>query len=91
VSGWERIVGTAPTADSTGPKTVTADCTAGRKAVGGGYEITGGNITTGDKAKLVFTDSRPLDADTWTVTADEAASNSSTWSIRAYVLCVTTP
>ena len=58
-----------------------ADCTAGKKALGGGYLITATSITV--------TANYPTDTDTWTITADESGTFNGDWSVQAYVVCAT--
>jgi len=73
VSGWERIVGA-----STATNTASADCSTGKKVVGGGYVISGD-----DNADVLS--NWPSDQDTWTVTAKHKGSA----SLQAYAICVT--
>ena len=87
ISGWERVGGTGGTTDSNGPKTATVDCTGTKKVLGGGYELSGG---TANGMDLTFYDNRPLDDNTWTVTANETNNTNSTWSIRAWAICAPT-
>jgi hypothetical protein len=61
---------------------LSVDCPAGKKALGGGG-IT--SVTNGD---VVLIETRPLDADTWQVTATEDNNVSSNWTLTVYATCV---
>jgi hypothetical protein len=85
VSGWERVVGTATSSNESSPRTVTADCTAGKVVVGGGYVIT---AASGNVAEITVSASWPSDSDTWTVTAaEDNDTNVGLWSLQAYAIC----
>ena len=82
MSGWELVVGAASVSDSTSSKTVVADCAGGKKALGGGYTISG-------SVEVVAQSSYPSDDDTWTVVAVENDNEPGDWSVTAYVICAT--
>ena len=68
--------------------TATADCSSGKKALGGGYLIEDyyGYPEEGPAA----TASYPSDDDTWTVSGRFIGYHYfGDWSIRAYVVCAT--
>jgi hypothetical protein len=73
---------TASVTNSNNTKTLTVDCTAGKKVAGGGGSV---SITTGD---VSLYESRPLDADTWLVSAAENASVSGNWTLTVYATCL---
>ena len=83
VSNYLRVAGAVSASNSTTPKTVTADCTGGRKVLGGGYAFTAG--TSG----LVARESRAADDDTWTVTVEEVDGVGGAWSVQAFAVCAT--
>ena len=83
VSNYLRVAGAVSASNSTTPKTVTADCTGGRKVLGGGYTFTAG--TSG----LVARESRASDDDTWTVTVEEVDGVGGAWSVQAFAVCAT--
>ena len=68
---------------------MTADCTTGKRAVGGGYLTT--NVSSA--AEVVITGSYPSDNDTWTATGvvDSSVGGDQSYSLTAYVICVTYP
>ena len=72
MSGWEMIVGTVSASNAAVLKTAVANCTLGKKAVGGGYRI------FGSVADITDYESYPSDNDTWTVKAAENNGNSNT-------------
>jgi hypothetical protein len=72
------VVGTATANNGTSPKTAVANCSAGKKVVGGGWAITGGFFSAA-------VSDLPSDDDTWSVTATSGGD----WSLRAYAICVT--
>lgn len=69
--------------DSTDLKSVAVDCPDGSIVVGGGYELT----DAGQESANVSVN-RPLDADTWTVTAAEAQATDKPWSVIAHAVCL---
>jgi hypothetical protein len=82
VGGTFEIRTVVSALNSNNAKTVTADCPAGKRAVGGGGLS---SIVNGDVALY---ESRPLDSDTWQVSAAENTTVSSSWTLTAYVTCV---
>ena len=77
------MTGTASASNSNSPKTVTVDCTGGRKVLSGGYTFT---AATGG---LVVRESMASDDDTWTVTAEEVDNVGGNWSVQAFAVCAT--
>jgi hypothetical protein len=72
----------ASVTNSNNSKTLTVDCAAGKKAAGGGGST---SITNGDVALF---ESRPLDNDTWLVSAAENTSVSGNWTLTVYAICL---
>ncbi len=88
VSGWERIPGTA-SADDENAKTAVADCTAGKRVVGGGYVLSG---QAGDAlTENVITSSHPVDDDTWQVVTRSAGTigGDHSFAVQAFAICAT--
>jgi hypothetical protein len=75
-----RVVGTATANNNTSPKTATATCPVGTKAIGGGGLISG--VSAG------ITTSYPSSDTVWTVTGEKLSGNPS-WSLQAFVICAT--
>jgi hypothetical protein len=84
VSGWEIIVGVATTKDESLSKLAVANCSTGKKVVGGGY-----NVLNSDRpSEVVILSSYPVDDDTWQVTGTIDNDDGNTaYSLRAYVIC----
>ncbi len=83
VSGLQVVADTTAT-DSSSPKSVTASCPAGKRAVGGG-----GALLT-NSGPLAIRQSVPTANDNgWTATAAETAAYGGGWALRAYALCAT--
>jgi hypothetical protein len=80
VSGWERLSATSIN-NNTSPKTITRDCSAGKKLLGGGASVAGATLN------LAIASSGPVDDDTWSVTVNEANSENGSWSVTAWVIC----
>jgi hypothetical protein len=74
------VTGTPSASNATDSKTVTATCTGGLSALGGGFVITG-------SADVTASASYPSSATVWTVTAAETDPVSANWSVTAYVIC----
>lgn len=68
--------------NSNNSKTLTVDCAAGKKVVGGGGST---NVTTGD---IALFETRPLDADTWLVSAAENSAVTGNWTLTVYAICI---
>jgi hypothetical protein len=79
-AGYEQK--TASVTNSNSAKTLTVDCTAGKKVAGGGGST---SIVNGDVALF---ESRPLDADTWLVSAAENDNVTGNWTLTVYATCV---
>jgi hypothetical protein len=68
--------------NSTSPKTVTVDCPAGKRVLGGG------GLTSIGNGDVALYESRPVDSDTWQVSAAENTNLSSGWTLTGYATCV---
>jgi hypothetical protein len=77
VTGWERL-SAASASNGTDTKTVSVNCSSGKKLLGGGG-------LTSDSSVFIYA-SYPLDDDTWTVSARET-TGSPTWSLTAWAIC----
>jgi hypothetical protein len=84
ISGWEKIIG-AETEDSTSEKTATADCTPGKKVIGGGFQTNNRSVS----GEVAIVENAPLDDDTWEVIGFNDTTASSSYSLRAVVICAT--
>jgi hypothetical protein len=83
ISDYLRVTGTASASNSNSPKTVSVDCTGGRKVLSGGHSF------TASSGGLVVRESRATDDDTWTVIAEEVDSVGGSWSVQAFAVCAT--
>jgi hypothetical protein len=93
----DSTIRTAHTGDSpVNQKSVTAECPAGKWAVGGGYTVTGAALSSG--GQVVVTTDAPANAGPitspafgWFVNAKEIPATSDpnvTWQLGAWVVCV---
>ena len=81
-----RVPGTASASNSTGPKSSTATCPAGKYLTGGGGFIT----AAAADAPVALSASEPNAGLTaWTVTAVEGSDYAAAWSVTAYAICAT--
>ncbi len=85
MTGWVRIVGPLST-DNELPKSMSATCPNGTKAIGGGFELD--NVS--DRSAVLVESSEPsADGSSWHVTADvDTTDGDASFSIRALVACV---
>jgi len=67
---------------SSNTKTLTVDCPEGKKVAGGGGST---SVTTG---QIALFESRPVDGDTWQVSAAENNSVSGNWTLTVYATCI---
>lgn len=83
VTGWERITatGAGPTTGNDSA-TVSANCTAGKRVMGGG----GSNNVA---SNVYLNGSYPADSDTWTVVYVASGSGAGANTMTAYAICVT--
>jgi hypothetical protein len=68
--------------NSSNSKTLTVDCATGKKVAGGGGST---SVTSG---QIALFESRPLDGDTWLVSAAENNSVSGNWTLTVYAICI---
>lgn len=85
VSGLE-IITLASAADSSTPKSATANCPAGKRVISGGARATG----TG-AAEVAVSESYPSSATQWTALAREINAVGSTWALTTYAVCAVVP
>ena len=87
MSSYLLVTGTATT-DNELVKSATATCTGGRKVVGGGY--TAENVSS--LSAIAVTASYASSDTVWTVTGDVTSTSGDTsFSLRAYAICVLAP
>jgi hypothetical protein len=83
ISGYQ-IVTSVSSFSSEGNRSATADCPAGKVAIGGGGRVFGGV----DGIALHASDPSE-DGSGWSVGAHEIVSTASTWSVGTYAICAT--
>ena len=83
MSAREDILAETPT-DSVSPKTVRANCSAGKRAVGGGVEVGG----TG-RSRVTVTENLAAGDNAWEAEAFEITSTALTWKLEVHAICVT--
>jgi hypothetical protein len=69
------------------PKSITAQCPAGKQVTGGGARVVGAEVTT-----VALTESTPFVAADgkrtgWTATADAIAADAKPWAVEATAIC----
>jgi hypothetical protein len=79
VSGYERV-SSGMSADSTGFRSVTAQCPGSKVVIGGGYDTSG----VSDPGDIVVERTGPSGNDSWTV---EATSTGKSFAIAAWAIC----
>ena len=84
VSGYQLVTGRRSARTSAPTRTASADCPAGKVAVGGGYLVKAARAVG---AHIVTLKSFAADSDTWRVFAIEASRTSKKWAVQAQVLC----
>lgn len=82
LSGLEIVSGVSAT-DSSTPKSVTLNCPAGKRVIGGGARATG--ASPGD---LGVTEAYPASATQWITLARELDPVAGSWTLTAYAFCV---
>jgi hypothetical protein len=81
LTGLETVTA-ASAQDSSSPKVVVVNCSAGKRVVGGGAGATG----TG-AAKVAVTEFFPSSPTQWTVRALENDATGNSWKLTAYAFC----
>jgi hypothetical protein len=81
-SAREDIAAETPT-DSVSPKIVRANCSAGKKVVGGGIEVGG----TG-RSRVTVTENLPAGDNAWEAEAFEVVATGQTWKLEVHAICV---
>ena len=82
MSAREDIAAETPT-DSVSPKIVRANCSAGKRVVGGGVEVGG----TG-RSRVTVTENLPAGDNAWEAEAFEIAATGLTWKLEVHAICV---
>ncbi|MDQ3644092.1 MAG: hypothetical protein M3356_01080, partial [Actinomycetota bacterium] len=82
ISGLEVVTATSASS-STSPKSVAANCPAGKKVIGGGGR------TIPFDTDLAIQESRRSASDMWAVTATETDATSASWAVEAQAICAT--
>ena len=67
---------------SASPKGGTATCPPGKKALGGGVEVSGDG-----RDRISVTESMPAGEEAWQARAVELAPTTATWRLRVYAVC----
>ena len=80
-AGYQIVSATSPTNGSS-PKSITASCPPGRRVIGTGAEISGGD------GRVALDELRPR-TDTVTATADNLGDFDQPWSVTAQAICAT--
>jgi hypothetical protein len=83
LNGLETVTA-ASAQDSSSPKVVVVNCSAGKRVVGGAARATGTAATNGD---VVVTEFFPSSANQWTVRALEPANVGTSWALTAQAFC----
>jgi DUF4097 and DUF4098 domain-containing protein YvlB len=81
------MAGTA-SGDIEGARTVTATCTAGKVAVGGGFQTS----SVSNANEIVITASYPSSSTAWTVSGTSDNNNGdASFALQSHVICATAP
>jgi hypothetical protein len=81
LSGLEIVSGLTAT-DSSSPKSVTVNCPAGKRVIGGGARVTGAGA-----GEVGVTEAYPSTATQWVTLARELDAIGSSWTLTAYAFC----
>jgi hypothetical protein len=84
VVGLQVVSGTTPT-DSSTEKNVTTTCPTGKKALGGGAQLTTGS----GSSPALRASAQTTNDDGWFAAAGETAPYSGTWSLKVFAICAT--
>jgi hypothetical protein len=80
-----QVISVSSASDSTSPKNVTAPCTGGKVAIGGGAEIVSGN-GSGSNVASIIRSSQSSDM-AWAASASEFFVTSNAWALKTTVIC----
>lgn len=81
LTGLEAVTA-ATAADSSSPKSVTLNCPAGKRVLGGGARVTGAGAT-----EVAVTEAYPSAPTQWITLARELNSTGGSWTLTAYAFC----
>jgi hypothetical protein len=84
LSGLELVTAVSAL-DSSSPKAVLVNCPAGKRAIAGGYRLTGTPVNNGN---VGLTEFYPSSATQWTARAIETTAVGTSWMLTAQVACV---
>ncbi len=82
--GYEQVSSSTQISGNSGTHEVSCDAGEGESVLGGGIEI----VPNGTDTNFA-TDSRPLDLDTWTVSAEAIGPVKGDWTLTAWATCAT--
>jgi trimeric autotransporter adhesin len=87
VKGVSYVNASSPSNDEDKPKSITAQCPAGKQVTGGGARVVGAEVAT-----VALTESAPFaNAESkrtgWTASAAEIAPEAKAWAVEAYAVC----
>ncbi len=83
LSGREQLASETPLT-AVGPKNLTVTCSAGKKVIGGGVEISG----TG-RNRVTVVENKPSGDNAWEGEAFEAVATSLPWKLVVHAICAT--
>jgi hypothetical protein len=83
LSGYVRVQASSAN-NSSSSKTVTANCPAGLRVLGGGFSLSGSGVSQGDIEVLA---AYPSSDTSFSAQALEDVSVSGSWQVHAYAIC----
>jgi len=83
LSGREQLASETPLT-AVGPKNLTVTCSAGKKVLGGGVEISGAG-----RNRVTVVENKPSGDNAWEGEAFEAVATSSPWKLVVHAICAT--
>ena len=81
LSGLEIVTAVSAT-DSSSPKSVTVNCPAGKRVIGGGARATGAGA-----GEIGVTEAYPASATQWVVLGRELDATNASWTLTAFTFC----
>ncbi|HXF98055.1 MAG TPA: hypothetical protein VNJ46_05525 [Gaiellaceae bacterium] len=81
LSGLQVVVAETATS-SASPKTITAVCPAGKRAIAGGIEVGGAG-----RSRVTVTESHPTGDTSWEAEAFEAVATAAAWKLVVHAVC----